>query len=108
MVQNSYNSLMKIASISQTKNRLSHYLNLVKHGETVLIQDRGKAVARLESVGKGEESFEGDRALRLERLGLVARPRRKLTREFLRQRPPKVKPGGNIIKTLPREREESP
>ncbi|RME21268.1 MAG: type II toxin-antitoxin system prevent-host-death family antitoxin, partial [Deltaproteobacteria bacterium] len=47
---------MKTASITQTKNQLSALIEQVKRGETVLILDRGKPVARLVAVeGVGED-----------------------------------------------------
>ena len=45
---------MKKASITETKNRLSARCSIrVRHGETVLIMDRGNPVARLEPVQQG-------------------------------------------------------
>jgi prevent-host-death family protein len=38
---------MIAAGIKDLKNRLSHYLALVKHGEEVVVTERGKAVARI-------------------------------------------------------------
>ena len=43
---------MKKASITETKNSLSALLDLVKQGESVLIMDRNRPVARLEPVGR--------------------------------------------------------
>ena len=41
---------MKKASLTETKNSLSALVDQVRHGETVLIFDRGRAVAKLISV----------------------------------------------------------
>jgi prevent-host-death family protein len=38
---------MKMAAVTDLKNRLSHYLRLVARGESVTILDRGRPVARL-------------------------------------------------------------
>ena len=38
---------MRSAGIRELKNRLSHYLRLVKEGEEVLITDRGVVIASL-------------------------------------------------------------
>ena len=46
-----HNSQMKTASISQLKNGLSSYVDLVRAGESVLVTDRGVVVARLEPAG---------------------------------------------------------
>lgn len=46
----SYSSHMKAASVTEVKNRLSHYLRAVADGETVTILDRGRPVAQLTPV----------------------------------------------------------
>lgn len=46
---------MKKAAISQLKARLSHYLRLVKSGETVEIQERGVPVAVLSAREEGRK-----------------------------------------------------
>ncbi len=38
---------MKKANIAELKNRLSHYLARVKRGETVLVMERSRPVARI-------------------------------------------------------------
>ncbi len=38
---------MKKANVAELKNRLSHYLNRVKRGETVLVMERSTPIARL-------------------------------------------------------------
>lgn len=45
-----YYSYMKIATISETKNRLSSLIDRVRHGESVIIVDRNRPVARPEPV----------------------------------------------------------
>ena len=62
---------MKVASVSEAKNRLSALLDLVRSGETVVIVDRGTPVARLESLAEAEGVE--PRLARLERSGLVRR-----------------------------------
>lgn len=62
---------MKIASVSEAKNRLSALLDLVRAGETVVIVDRGTPVAQLEAVAPSENVT--GRVGRLERSGLVRR-----------------------------------
>jgi prevent-host-death family protein len=97
---------MKIASISQTKNKLSHYLDLVRHGETVIIQDRGKPVARLESISASPNVDPTGRLERLERAGLIRRGAGKLPPDFFKRPPPKPKNGGDILRALLQDREE--
>ena len=45
-----YYSLVKIATISETRNRLSALLDRVRHGETILIMDRSRPVVRIQPV----------------------------------------------------------
>ena len=43
---------MKSVGIRELKNRLSEYLRRVRAGETVLVTDRGQAVAELKAPGQ--------------------------------------------------------
>jgi prevent-host-death family protein len=65
---------VKKATLTETKNNLSALVDQVRQGETILILDRGRPVARLESVLAGAGEPEG-RLERLERAGLVRRAR---------------------------------
>jgi len=66
---------MKLASISQTKNQLSALIELVRHGETVVITDRDRPVAKLMPIAAEEsEAASGSLAL-LERKGIIRRGR---------------------------------
>ena len=75
---------MKRTSITDAKNGLSALIDRVRHGEAVIIEDRGVPVARLESVAApGRDEVEG-RAARLQRQGVLrpalsAAPKRVLT-----------------------------
>jgi prevent-host-death family protein len=62
---------MKRASITEAKNRLSALLDRVRHGETILIEDRGVAVAQIGPVSRDQGGLDRDRLARLERAGLV-------------------------------------
>ena len=74
---------MTRTSITAAKNGLSALIDRVRHGESVIIEDRGVPVARIESVAvPGRQGVQG-RAARLERQGalrpaLAATPRRTL------------------------------
>ena len=46
---------MKTASLTETKNRLSALIDEVREGETILVLDRGRPVARIESVLRDEQ-----------------------------------------------------
>lgn len=97
---------MKRASITETKNQLSALIDAVRHGETVLILDRNRPVARLESVvSAGEQGAEG-RLERLERSGVLRRARQQPGKDFLSGRPPKPSEGVSILDALLAERRE--
>jgi prevent-host-death family protein len=44
---------MKKATITEVKNQLSALIDRVRHGETIVITDRGRPVARLVSALTG-------------------------------------------------------
>lgn len=44
---------MTSVGIKELKNRLSHYIRLVKQGEAVQVTDRGEVVAELRPPGEG-------------------------------------------------------
>lgn len=67
---------MKTASISEAKNRLSAYIDRVRRGETVLITDRGRPVARLAPLEPGTKAHEDAQLAELARIGIVRLPAR--------------------------------
>ena len=99
----SYNSQMKKASISEAKNRLSALLDRVRNGQTVIIEDRGIPIARLEPLAGSAEG----RAARLARQGLVRPPRRKLTDAFFKTSLPLPPKGRSASAIVIEERSES-
>ena len=95
---------MKKATISQTKNSLSAYLELVKRGETILILERDRPIARLvpvEATQRGDDARLAD----LERLGIV----RRATRRPSRKLPPPItlRPGVSLLDALRQDREDA-
>lgn len=92
---------MRTATITETKNNLSALLDLVRGGETVLILDRGRPVARLESA-LVEPTDEG-RVERLERRGLVRRGRCGLA-AVLEGTSPQPAAGGSVVEALLEDR----
>lgn len=84
---------MKRASISEAKNRLSALIDRVRHGDTVVIEDRGVPVARLEPVARSNEDDTG-RLARLERQGVLRRPTRPAPIALLRK--PGARPTGRV------------
>lgn len=47
---------MHVSNIASAKNHLSHLLNLVKQGETVLITERNKPVATLQPIAQSSQA----------------------------------------------------
>lgn len=45
---------MPAVGIKELKDHLSNYIQKVKEGETVIVTDRGKAVAFIAPIGQGE------------------------------------------------------
>ena len=84
-----YIKVMSVVKVSVLKNRLSHYLRLVRRGETVLVSDRDQVIARIEpagdlaSTGADDSGWLDD----LERRGVVRRGAGKLPRGWLVRRP---------------------
>lgn len=70
----------------------------------MLIVDRGRPVARLESaVSAGADDLDG-RLARLERAGVVRVALEKPPVELIRKKPPRLKPGASILSALLEER----
>jgi len=97
---------MKRASITETKNQLSALIDAVRHGETVLILDRNRPVARLESVVTADAQDAEGRLARLERSGVLRRARRRLSKSFLSGPLPKPRKGTSILDALLAERRD--
>jgi prevent-host-death family protein len=96
---------MKMATISETKNSLSALLDRVRHGETVLVTERGRPVARLEPVASPTEpGLDEGRLARLERAGIIRRAREKRVHQIARIPPPAPVKGGDIVAVLVDER----
>jgi antitoxin (DNA-binding transcriptional repressor) of toxin-antitoxin stability system len=94
---------MERANISTLKNRLSAYLRMVQAGETVLVLERNRAIARIERIG-GPREVEG-RVGRLGAAGVVRVPMRKLPLRLLAAEPPRAK--RSVLASLLNERAES-
>ena len=68
--------------IAELKNRLSYYLRRVQLGESILVCDRDRVIARIERVGAHGPVTESDAEWldRLERRGVIRRGTAKPTR----------------------------
>jgi prevent-host-death family protein len=93
---------MKRATITEAKNQLSAILDRVQAGESILITDRGVAVARLEPVAAHPDQT--DRVERLERAGIVRRGVAPLSLDLLRRPAPKLGRGVSAVEALLEER----
>lgn len=94
------------ASISEAKNRLSHFIRLVRGGEEVEIVDRGTPVARLVHVSKtAETGKEAAWIEEAERIGLItrAREREAFPTDFFDKN--KMPAGKGVLQALLEERE---
>ena len=97
---------MKTATITETKNGLSALLDLVRRGESILITDRRRPVARIEPVGTIAEDSSG-RIARLERAGVVRRPKSIAGADPLAEPPPRARGKADILDALLDERRDS-
>jgi prevent-host-death family protein len=98
-------SFMKSASITQAKNNFSALIARVRAGQSVLITDRNRPVARIEPVRGGDET-DDQRLARLERAGVIARGRGTLPKSFFQRPLPRSKAGSSALDALLEERSE--
>jgi prevent-host-death family protein len=98
---------MKTATITEAKNRLSALIDQVRHGESIVITDRGRPVARLVSAVTDAADDPAGRLARLERRGglrrAVAPPPRALVLKPL----PKTKKPAGVLDALLEERRDA-
>jgi prevent-host-death family protein len=95
---------MGTATITQAKNQLSALIDRVQAGETIVILERGRPVARLEPVAAYPDPT--GRLARLERAGLIKIGIKPPPIELMRQPPPKLPPGVSALEALLEERRE--
>ncbi len=79
---------MKKARISELKNRLSYYLNFVRRGQSVLVYDRDRAIARIDPVRDAGSADASDWTADLERSRVLAAPSAALPGDWLSRRIP--------------------
>ena len=96
---------MKTVKIADLRNRLSYYLRRVQRGESILVCERDRVIARIDRVDAHARVPEIDGAWlgRLERRGIIRRGKGKPTPEWL-SRKPRVR--ADVVVALLREREE--
>ncbi len=93
---------MKKARISELKNRLSHYLRFVRRGQSVLVYDRDRAIARIDPIRDPGPMEDAGEMAELERIGAVRSPTAQLPEGWLEQR---VNVRANVVAALLAERE---
>ena len=96
---------MAVVKVSDLKNRLSHYLRQVQRGESVLVSDRNRVIARIDPAGDvaASDPDDGRWLDDLERRGVVRRGAGRLPRGWLGRRP-NVK--ADVVGALLKEREQ--
>jgi antitoxin (DNA-binding transcriptional repressor) of toxin-antitoxin stability system len=93
---------MKTATITEAKNGLSALIDRVRSGETIVILDRGIAVARLEPMATHPDPT--GRLRRLERAGIVRTGIAPPPLELMREPAPAVGSGPSVLEALIDER----
>ena len=97
---------MKRTSITEAKNGLSALIERVRHGESIVIEDRGVPVARLESVATpGRRDVEG-RAARLQRQGVLRPAVAAPPRSVLATPPPTPRGGARLSDAIIADRRD--
>ena len=95
---------MKTAKVSELKASISEYLSKVKAGEEVLVTDRGKPIAKIIPLKRGDIEIPAH-LLTLEKAGFVRIGTGRLPADFWDMPRPKDKKG-RALNALLREREE--
>jgi len=97
-------------NISDLKNRLSHYLRLVRAGEVVEILERRVPLARIEAVSGIQDKKSGNGWLqRMVELGVITAPKSKASRAALGRMDKVISEGSQdtgALNALKRERED--
>lgn len=102
-----YSSHVKRATITEAKNQLSALIDRVRHGETILILDRGRPVARLEPVQARSEDDADGRLARLERAGVVRRAAMAPPVARVLKPLPRLRKPARVVEALLEERRQS-
>jgi prevent-host-death family protein len=97
---------MKTATITETKNQLSALIDRVRHGETIIITDRGRPVARLVSALTTAAEDPDGRLARLERRGGLRRATAPPPRALILKPLLKAKKPSGVLAALLEERRE--
>jgi antitoxin (DNA-binding transcriptional repressor) of toxin-antitoxin stability system len=93
---------MKKAGIAELKNRLSYYLGFVRRGQSVLVYDRDRVIARIEPVTASDAVDQEDWTAELQQAGILKPPKSRLGKDWLRHRP---RVNADVVATVLAERE---
>ena len=88
------------------RHHTSDVLARVRHGETIIITDRGRPVARLVSALTGAAADPEGRLARLERRGGLRRATAPPPRALIRRKLPNLKKPSGVLDALLEERRE--
>lgn len=94
---------MKKATITETKNNFSAFIHAVRDGETIIVTDRAKPVARIEAIVAAPVG-DDDRLDRLQQLGVVLRAGRTAMGDILETPPPQPVNKASAVEALLSER----
>lgn len=89
--------------MSNLKNRLSEYLRKVRAGETVIVLDRNRPIARIQPITRA--GSDDERIARLEAKGLTSHPTAALREDFSTVERPRSR--RSVLDALIEERDES-
>jgi len=94
---------MTPVNVAELKNRLSHYLRLVRRGQPILVRDRDRVIARIEPAGSPDARGGNDetRLSELEARGIIRRGRGRITPDLWARRP---RTGADAVGALLSER----
>ena len=79
---------MGTTTITEAKNKLSALIDRVQAGESIVILERGRPVARLEPIVEQDDPT--GRLARLERAGIIKRGKGPVPLELIQTPPPKL------------------
>ncbi|PYO38284.1 MAG: prevent-host-death protein [Candidatus Rokuibacteriota bacterium] len=95
---------MKTIGIAKLKAHLSHYLDQVKHGEEVVVTERGLPVAKIVPL-RGAERADSRRE-RLARAGVLQLGTGRIRGSLLKPPKGRANVGAGVLRALLAEREE--
>ena len=94
---------MRSVNIADLKNQLSRYLNEVRHGEELLVQDRRTPIAKIVPLSRADDFESAELALAAE--GKLRLPERPLPESFWSMPAPRVTLR-RLVEAIQAERDE--